>query len=300
MRERRSYSIPSILKLKRKICDDLDVLGFIHTSPEGDEFEGFVDVIHQLLPKRIERDVLYRSLRHLAGEELTTQVMKDMAWRLAGNVHRLKALQPVLPWSGIAEPEWVPAQITKTRKWMTRSRKAGRIVTFQILAGTPCPLTTEKFWSTKYARFLSSYLGFTKYTNSKYPFRDIRQMVNFRLYLQIEPGLEEIEFDQIDVPGSFKEWNREWLKIRSRQHDFRCPRNYPLHHPCYLCHVGKDQCAAAVHPHTFVTRYCPQCKRDGYFNPGQAEEICVDCQDYNLVRSEHLVGVHETEAGDVR
>ena len=105
-----NYSLSQVLALRRDLRQHLKS-DFQDKVAEGERFDIFVDDVAEKLPKSIARDILYESLRHLAGEKLTKELLDETCWRLAGNIPRLTRHRPVTPWNNQHVEEWVPVQV---------------------------------------------------------------------------------------------------------------------------------------------------------------------------------------------
>jgi hypothetical protein len=223
------------------------------------------------------------SVRYLGGRELDEPMLVDLAWRLAGNVARLRAGHACQPWARQTEVEWVPAQITGTRYAIKkrpgqRFGQSGRAVRLRFLAGTPCGLTVEQFWSNEKADVIADSLGFAR----KPPYHKAHhaELGSMRLMALVEPARSQREpgFHHVACPPAFKAYNRRLIRMR-RRIGFACPEQFE--HECSACPRGARACPAACHPTDFVLKPCPGCGRaDQWFDtdPGFVNDYCVHCQ----------------------
>ncbi len=273
-----------MFKLKKKILEDLDVIGFLDSMPAGNEFDEFVELIHGLLPEGILYETVYDSCLPHAGEQLTQRTLVALTWRLAGNVRRLRHGHPVLPWEGQDTEEWVPVQVLDVGVASSRRGKLGGNFALKVLAGQSCPEEFNHFWTTAYCHTFSRYLGFSRYHDGKYPLRDVRELVNFRFLAQIVPNTIKLSLDKIACPPSYREWNHNYLRRRLREPGvFECPRHFPRSVNCYQCYVGQDECPVAVHATTYFRHECPECGKEGWFE-GLSDTVCVDCNVINAIK----------------
>lgn len=276
MKRKTSYSIARVLNLRTKIENDSEILTFLFSPLEGEAFQVFVETLKQLLPPPIDSGALEDSCLSLLGEELTPANLSALAWRLAGNLNLLKNGHPILPWDGQEKPEEVPAQVIGWRIQSSRQGKPGAEFTLRVLAGRPAGLITRQFWSRGHCGMLSSRFGFSKWSSGPYPFLDVRQLSDLRCYVRIVPGKAELQFDQLSFPPSILNWNRRFIRRRART-EFQCPLDFPPERYCFQCHVGRDQCPAAVHPKTYVRQNCKKCGRQTWFDTATRDENCVNC-----------------------
>jgi hypothetical protein len=277
-----------VLRLKQTITHAPEMLKWIGTGPTGDDFEVFVDEICERLPGEVSSEAVYQSLMHLAGQEITERNFDASVWRLLANLDRLRDDRAVYPWSAQERDEWVPVQVLSVERQVSRKGDPGGDFALQTLTGSMCPMILKKFWTRKFASMFSRRLGFTAPWHD-YPFRDILELVNFRFRVRVTqelsgkaPGFEEVEVAKNQVT-----WNRHYLRMRKRPPGgFHCPRDYPLNHLCYACHVGLQECPAAVHNRTYTQRACPGCNQaDAWFDPSHRErDVCLDCFNQRLFK----------------
>lgn len=277
-----SYNIPGIIAMRDRIAGDVGMIGYIGTQPSGADFDSFVRDVHRQLPPRISYDVVYDSCQYLLEQELTDTRLKQLFWRLAGNIRRLRSGHAALPWAGQAVREWVPVQVVAGEYGVTSRGKRGATLTMRVLAGQACPEPLTVFWTTAYCRMFAPRLGFSKWASEAYPLRDAMELVNLRYFVEVLDGTVELAFEHVAVPPSCRDWNRQWIKMRARAPGvFVCPQGYEEDVFCYQCPVGKEGCSAAVHPHTYVHEDCPCCGRVRFTDPAD-KAMCVDCRNYLL------------------
>jgi len=275
--------VETVFELRQKLKEAVGV-EFLNTTPAADTFKRLVALVMELLPKGIEYKVLEDTLRHLAGMRLDERILDSMCWRVAGNVKRLKQRKVVPPWHIQKLPEWVPVQTTACRRERSSRGKFGARFQFRILAGTPAGLLAEKFWTTKFCRFISENLGFGKHNYNRPTPKSYsvpEQFVGLRLYVCVTPKLsgKEPGFDGIGFPGSCVTWNKVTINCRARtQPGFTCLlKQTAMTLACHTCPIGFLRCRAATHRQDWVKQYCSDCSREAYFNPEVQSDVCVDC-----------------------
>lgn len=283
----RGYSLETVFRLR----DDLAAV-LAHEYAGGvlppDGLAGFVARACQVLSDTAPVDpaAVAGSLRTLAGVRLSRKLIRETAWRLAGNLPRLTAGESVGPWRGQRAPEWVPAQVLSVTP--RRGSAGGRLryrVAWKILAGTPCPLQAEVSWGLKTLAYLSPRFGFTRARDggwSPRPFADPSLLVSMRAEVLIDPaeckdgpGFKELRF----AYQPLKDWNRELHRYRLRaEPGYGCRYRLPASLPCHRCAVGVRDCRAATHPATYTPGPCPGCGRDdALFDPAAPAKACVNC-----------------------
>jgi len=269
----KTYNLTTVMKLKSAIQNSPFVVEHIGDAIHGSDFVNFVRAITAKIPKA-EYKVVFDSVVSLAGEPITMDVIRDMAWRLAGNHRLLVANKPVPIWTRQKAREWMPLQIVEASVRRNHKDDLGADFTFRIMAGTACPRRIKKFWTKKQCGFFSTTLGFSK-PWGRYPFKDLVELVGLRLYGAFDPELclEGPDFDQISVPGCCDKHNKTLMKQRARV-GFDCPEGYT--HDCRVCPVGYRACPAACHPRTYEKGVCLICKEVRWIDPLRPRE-CVNC-----------------------
>lgn len=288
------YNLEVIARLRRRLDEDVlgDSYGVVFA---GADYDALVDKVMTVMPTTVKRPVVWDSLRDVAGVQLLAPVARELVWRLAGNIDRLRKGIPVPRWAGQVEAEWVPLQVMSVRlSVQKRTLTSGKVVKkpggwmrFRVLAGYPAGLEVVKFVSTALASRMSPTLGFARWDREKFqwsqvpsdkrPFRDIRDFGRLRLYGLVSPETckDGLSFTDIRCPPGAKSWNQALLKKRKRV-GFSCPFNYT--HDCCVCPVGWTACPAACHAFTFLSKICSICKKQAWHDPQVTEAHCVGCQ----------------------
>lgn len=230
------------------------------------------------LPAGTHYDTVFESVRYLAGVQLTELEAMRLAWRLAGNLDRLRNGMSAPPWASQQSDEWVPLQVLKYVPDINAKRRRGYTVTFRVLAGTPAPMKITTFWGMPACKYVAFRVGFSKPWGS-YPFSRVSDFVGLRLYGLINAAKSRGTpvFHDIECTPGLQQWNRNnVLKLRFRVKQ-QCPRNYS--HACHQCAIGCDQCPAATHPVTYTIGRCGHCGKDEVlFDPDdKTTTYCITC-----------------------
>lgn len=236
---------------------------------------------------------LAESVRHLAGAELTRKALRETAWRLAGNLPRLRRGRAVPPWRAQPFPEYVPAQVTAAEPARGKSGRLTWALAFQALAGTCCPAVLTALWAPRFCAYLAPRLGFTRPRRDGHnprPFQSPLQLVTLRLELLVEadacrdgrPGFRTV---RVTSPA-LRAWNREQHRHRARaEPGYECPFGQPRALACHLCPVGYRECRAATHRDTYEARPCGSCGDDeAPFDPARDDGPCVNCRTAKALR----------------
>jgi hypothetical protein len=289
-----TYNIPTIVAVQANVVELLS-LEFFACRPTGPEFERLVMRLSTVVP--VPYSTLFESMRYAVGLELNDDTINRIAWRLAGNMKRLKRAA-VYPWSRQVRREWAPIQVmevlpmtieTTSKVSKTLIRKPGASISLKVIAGSPAGYELSQTWSSAYIHTLKAELGFDRFDraafNYKYadkpgrPLRDIRELTRLRFFGLFDPeaSREGPTFIEVAGSGSTRDWNKKVMKMRQRI-ELPCPKGYELDRvPCHKCEMGYDQCKAACHPNTYEQRECPNCHRVSWFDPTTAATICIDC-----------------------
>lgn len=245
------YNLSRIFVLRDRLSN-CELVEFLGTELTGEWLDAFIDSVCLHL-KRVHRQAVFESVRHLAGTILTDESLKDVTWRLAGNIDKLRRGEAVPPWSVQLVPEWMPVQITAIESGQTSTGKSGAFVNLRVLAGSACPTRTGTFWTKSLCRGIGRQAGFTS-AKGDFPLQHSDCLVNMRLWILVEPERcrpGQLGFWEVGCSGGLRKWNREILKKRFRM-GWECPMNYK--HYCHNCHVGYLQCPAATHKETLLRR----------------------------------------------
>lgn len=226
------------------------------------------------MPASVSQLALFDSVRAMAGTKLTRKAAGDLAWRLAGNIDKLVAGQPVLPWTRQIEDEIVPVMIEHVRTFK-RKNTPGFILSCRALAGSPCPMAFTQFLSRASCGAISQTIGFSK-SWGPYPYTTAQHFVNLMFFAHIEASKsrESPFFMKVSASSSMVKENRGRIEVRSRAKP--CPEQYE--HACIHCWLGYDRCDYATHARTYVTRHCASCNADGFFDPADSGVMCVRCK----------------------
>lgn len=267
-----SFSITRILELRDRLTTRVFYPRFGQTV-EGPVIDELVNALLAELPDGIKVDPLYETVRQLVPLQLTDKSTQPWAWRIAANVPQLKAGHPVRVWTRQSVDEWVPIQVIHMAPTRTRHGKFGYNVDFRILAGTPAPMSIQKFWSTRSLHALSRRVGFT-WSDGPRPYRHPTEFTQLRMVVLLEAARSQERpfFHKVDCSGNMLDYNKD---IQDRRHKVKYPCPWNWRHPCHLCAVGYDQCAAGTHFHTYEMRECTQCGTTAPFEPNH--EHCVNC-----------------------
>lgn len=271
-----SFSISAIERKREQLFDQVlrDLVG---VTISGDTVHRLVDAICERLPDTCQRGAVFESARLLAGRTLTSADAFKFAWRLAGNLPRLRNGLPVGEWAPQLQDEWVPVEVLAAWPGKNRQDEHGDDFLLHVLAGTPAASKVRLFWKTGAVHMVARRVGFSS-RRGHYRFTTSAQLVGLRFLAKVSaakstttPSLYEVA-----CPPSLVSWNRQHvLNLRLRIGE-RCPRNYT--HECHRCAIGYDQCAAATHYRTYTVGECNGCnKSDAVFDPEMSQLHCRNC-----------------------
>lgn len=225
------------------------------------------------LPEKVSQSAVFDSIRIYAGTELSNSAAKALAWRLAGNIDRLIAGEPVVPWSGQIGDERVPVVIEDVRHF-NKKNISGVLLQCRAVAGSPCPMSFTQFLSSGSCSAVARTLGFSA-SWGPYPYSNPLHLSRLLFFAHVEAEKSRTTpvFSTVSASSSMVKLNREKIEIRCRARP--CPSGYE--HSCASCWIGQDRCPAAVRPRTLVSKHCPHCDADKFFDPAVKSDKCVQC-----------------------
>lgn len=277
-----NYRITTLLKLQKLLEQALQI-DYLHKILVGSEFDALIDLVCEVVPTKLNKDIVRASLLDLAGKPITANAITQASWRIAGNTPRLKEGHPVPAWHVQRMMEYVPAQIVSCQLQKNARGNIGALYGFRILAGTPSGLLSFKWWSLKVIRFLSrkfGYSGFRSRDLPKFPYSAPEQLVGLRLLLLIHPDYcDKLPgFDKVTFKPSLSEWNLKVLRRRNRtMPGFVCKAKRTIMQPCHTCNLGFLSCPAGTHRADWIKRECPGCNAVAWFDPDRASTKCIAC-----------------------
>jgi len=278
--------LATILKMRKHLADTLEV-EVLGRPVAGPAVGKLLTVCAAILPGSVDQEALKESVRCMTGRIPTRQDLDLLAYRLVGNLDRLKMHRPVTPWVTQPVNEKVLAQVIAYRPEL-RSRLTTRF-TIQLMSGLPAGLRTQVWWDLPRCGVVASIAGFDRPAqviggNPKpHLYAAPPQLVGLYGEVLID-GTESSKtgvptIAQFRCPNHLKAVNRHLLRLRFRVtpgHD--CPRGYPITFPCHYCPVGYVECPAAVHEQHYVVAYCKGCDdATAPFDPDWTLDKCVNC-----------------------
>lgn len=277
------FSYRRTLERRDKICQ-LALRPYINMPLTGDTVADVAKDVMAVMPANTPKGAVYDTIRVLAGTTLTRKEVAALAWRMAGNMDKLLAGHPVLPWTQQLADERVPVLIEKV-VMARRKKMSGVVLHCRALAGTPCPMLFTEFVTLRSCSAISRALGFSA-PWGPFPYSTPMYFVNLMFFAHIEAARSNIQpsFVKVSASSSMVKENRTKIEIRCRARP--CPQQFT--HSCAFCWLGYDNCEAAVHPTTYVVRECTECKTGGWFVPGEDSMICQQCRQASSQHEPHM------------
>ena len=291
------YVLPQIAGLRTKLWEFFrPYVGSVIKA--GIDYDSVIVTLLELLPAGIDRQTLTESLYDLVQIPLTAEKLKLAVYRIAGNIHRLKSAQAVLPWRQQPEPEWVPFEFTDQRPHITKQGKRGLIFTYVSLAGSPAGVQGTAYWRAKFCYVLAEQFGFSK-SWGKYPMGHGCELVGLQFYGKIDTNTcldGELKFSATQVASGMLSRNRTVISSRSLTNrqagKATCP--YKFGHACYQCFVGckphpsdNRMCQLAVHATTYPVGTCRSCSKQKFLPPTGSlfgDTLCESCRLESMAR----------------
>lgn len=274
----QKFNYSAIKKRRNNIAAFL-VSNYLNIPISGDVIFALSNGLMDFFPATVAVSAVFESVRLLAGTSLDRRAAQEFAWRLAGNVDRLIAGEPVTAWSRQLEDEVIPVRVesvTPTR----RRNDFGFLFHCRVLAGSPCPMQITQFFSARSCKILSRVVGFSNTPWGLHQYGGVGQhFVNlmFFAHIEAERSYERPSFRKISVASSMLKANKELLEVRCRTRP--CPRNFE--NSCVNCYVGYNECSYATHPTTFVEHHCRSCNSLSFFESDNIGLMCINCQHKN-------------------
>jgi len=240
------YNLVRIFAIRARLLTDT-LVPYVGTELVGDWFGELTRDLARALD--VQEDVIEDSIRHCAGEVLLRPSAFVLAWRLAGNIDRLRDGTACPQWFTQSEEEWLPTQVLDWQADKTSRGKPVNVYTLRILAGTSCPMRVIASWPVSFTRMLARQIGFSN-RRGKTPFQHPAEFVRLRLRVLADPARSkpgQLGFWEVAGAAGLTKWNRSILQKRARI-GFQCPENYT--HACHVCPYGYDECPAACRPKT--------------------------------------------------
>lgn len=281
----KPFHLPTILATRDRLVRSIEDNELRDRELTPDQFHIFCGLILEGLPSKCYAPAVEDSIRYLAGEFLTKAKLQTVCHRLAGNIERLACRRAVPPWSVQRFQEWVPLQIVGYRPARGKRDRLGALLSLKIMAGTPCPIVIQDWWSPDMCRFMAyRNFGFSRPRGDrdlKYPYTNPLQFTSLRFLGLVQPdkSTKEPSYTNPTFPNHLVEWNKETLRRRFRvDPGYKCPKGHPQHFPCHTCPIGYLKCPAGTHRRNWQKGTCTVCeKADVWIDVDLAKTMCVNC-----------------------
>jgi|APCry1669189034_1035192.scaffolds.fasta_scaffold00153_15 hypothetical protein len=274
----QKFNFSAIKKRRNRIAAFLSE-NYVGVTLVGDLIRGMTDGLLHFLPPTVSAPAVFETVRALAGTALDRRKAQEFAWRLAGNIDKLIAGEPVLPWTRQREDEVVPVRVELVIP--TRRRDDfGFIFQCRALAGSPCAMLFPQFFSSRSCKVLSRVVGFSNTPWGPHQYGGVAaHFTNLMFFAHIEAARshERPAFQNISIGSGLLRANKELIEVRCRSKP--CPFGYEQ--ACGNCYMGYGECSYAVHPQTFVEQHCRTCDTVSFFNPDEPGFMCINCQRKN-------------------
>src|SRR5258708_1107526 len=86
---RFTYNVSSVIR-QTKLLSAVIENEFVNKTPRGKKFDRLVSLFWECLPGNLDVQKLEDSLRDLAGTLMTRELIRDVCWRMVGNLQRLR------------------------------------------------------------------------------------------------------------------------------------------------------------------------------------------------------------------
>lgn len=282
------YSVTNVTKMRDNIRNTIyktsDVQKYIDLEIDdnvwGLDSEHIIEAITPLFCEAIKADyrVVYSSLHNLLrGPIIGVSDVYDVAWVMAGNFIKLRAGEPVEPFTHVTHEEWVPVFVYDYMRHWRFSRRGGSYC-MKVLAGSPTAHTVREFFADD-ARSRS--LEFLRHVFALPPWKacTYRDIVGMHTWVLLDPVKSQEKgytcFSHIECTPSFKKGNGDLLRGRKT----KClldPTNNNW--DCHNCRIGIIDCAQATHATNYSVNRCSVCSKAGFFEK-VTDKVCIACQE---------------------
>ena len=252
----KSVSVQRVIHNRNNLysCKLLHMVGVQLDQKLVDEFTSDICLFLSLPMSAVRQ-----SLRHFMGKQITEADARSLAWRIAGNLHRLRKDRPLPPWV-IDETEWCAVQIQAVRP-DRRKRGAGvepgHRCLLTIIDGAASGKRATVFLSHKFQRAVALRFGFKGHRDPSMRLVDGMEFYNMRFMGILRENSDlSVSVVKVAVPPSMLKYNRGIISKRARK-GFTCPRRFS--HACRACPIGETECEAAVRPATCEKGACVKC-----------------------------------------
>ena len=282
-----TYCVKRILSLR----DDLRGLIFKTTTKEkfknveiddeiwGTDLDTIVQGVAPAFSFALDVDVavveqsLYSLLRKY-GDPPSVEGVSQAAWVLAGNIEQLRFGEPVEPFVSVTREEWVPIYIIDHKVVMRYGLRMAEYE-YKVMAGTPAGCNFKmSFVSDCAASELKRKLDISRRISvSAISFVGLSAWAFLDPLRSQKSGKPEVT--HIGVSSAMKTTNTRILKDRRTP----CIFGYdPVYVICEDCERGLISCYRAVHKNDYVTKLCPSCGHDAFFESA-VDNSCVSCKE---------------------
>ena len=200
--------------------------------------------------------------------------LRKLAGVCAGNANRLKTNVSLTPWLHQTLDEWVILVVVDARRYFTPRKKIpGGMLRLHVATGTPATEEFDQYLTDQALRRLAVHAGIIgKRSYHRLHPREFTQMKFAGLLLAGKP----LELNEYRERASLNDRNRRVARAR-RRIERVCPQSFT--HECYACHLSFSECRLGTHRRSFVLRWCPNCRTEGYFDPKElTQKVCQRCE----------------------
>lgn len=186
------------------------------------------------------------SLGYADGTVPTLEHLRALAWRLAGNAHKLIAGEPVSPWSpDRTRSEWCLAKVVDVKNELTFDGDPGFRLTYFFYSGAPAGLEFSRVFKSGHEARFGNALGLSwKKSTLLYP----QELIGMTGYVKLEASWGKDKtplFRETQATGSHATANRKLYQDRLDPE--KCPYGYKPNtiRSCMECPLACEESAEA-------------------------------------------------------
>jgi len=284
--ERHTYNYEDVSRAQHNLQAILGELSKNKlTSLTLDDLQELVDdVVFELkLSRKIvaARRAVEETIRLTTDKEFTLQLVESLAWRLAGNKHRLGEGLSVLPWrSSMQDTEWCAVLVegVKYPTYHAGTTRRGFTAWYFVMSGAPAGRTVERWHESGREFFIAKQLGFSE-RDAEMLYHN--ELVGCQAHALLRPNSDESRppfIKQFHVTARQQRYNHKLYEERCRK---PCPKGLrpKPYRGCRDCVAGFDLAIRGD------AQYCPMAvqrlprkeddARTASENTGGPEVVCA-------------------------
>lgn len=209
-------------------------------------------------------ETVYQSLYPtFMTQDITTKMLYQMAYRIAGNIEMVRRHEVIPRWEGSMEL-WVPVDVVSVKQHYCKV-PAKELLVF-ITAGAPAGGYLTQEVSSKFLQYMMREIGYPRYKVF-----DSQEVYNLKFTTKIVREHSKIRMIAFNVSSAQRKANMNLYKMRHGG----CPFEHPIE--CTDCLKGLLECPGSLHRDDYFVGDCVNGHR-GVMD-GESKDKCMHCVD---------------------